>query len=103
MLPLLAGVCVSAGLSLQRNRRGRISALRLGLKGELEAVSKVGAHETATVLPSSTVLPGLIVLHLRLAGRNVALVLPADATGAAGHRQLRLWLQWLALKGRDQR
>jgi hypothetical protein len=92
------GIAVSgsAYLFVERTWRHRIRSLRLGARGEIEIGTKVGAGETAIVLPQSTVLPGLIVLLLRVGGRREWLVLPPDATGTAAHRQLRLWLRWQA-------
>jgi len=87
----------SAFLFIGRTWRVRICSLRLGARGELEVETKVGAGETAIVLLQTTVLPGLIVLLLRVGGRKAQLVLPADATGSSqAHRQLRLWLRWQA-------
>jgi toxin CptA len=91
-----AGVAVSAWLALRRTRYAGVSALHLGKAGELEIETKVGARDTATVLPQTTVLPGLVVLLLRRGRRTLALLLPTDATGRNAHRQLRLWLRWHA-------
>lgn len=94
---LAAGIAASALLVLRQSRYPEVSALHLGKAGELEIETKVGARETATVLPQTTVLPGLIVLLLRRSGRTTALPLPTDATGQHAHRQLRLWLKWQAV------
>jgi len=94
-----AGLAGSALLALRRIRYPAVTALHLGKAGALEIETKVGARDTATVLPQTTVLPGLIVLLLRPGGcrRTVALPLPSDATGHHAHRQLRLWLKWQAV------
>lgn len=60
----------------------------------MEVETVAGNRDTATVLLQTTVLPGLIVLLLRLGGRTTALSLPTDAMGTEAHRQLRLWLRW---------
>jgi hypothetical protein len=96
---LAAAVAASAGLSLRRAWFCRVIALHLGARGELEIEAKVGARETAIVLPQTTVLPGLVVMLLRVGGRSERLVLPTDATGVAAHRQLRLWLRWRSSAG----
>lgn len=91
---LAMGIAGSAGLSIGRIWRHRIVALRLLDDGKLEVATKLGAGGAATVLPQTVILPGLIILLLRIGGRGERLVLPTDATGAAAHRQLRLWLRW---------
>lgn len=93
---LVASIAVSALLVLRRVRDPEVSALQLGRAGELTVEEKVGSRDTASVLPSTTVLPGLVVLLLRRGPRTLALPLLADATGRDAQRQLRLWLRWQA-------
>ncbi|MDP2810349.1 MAG: hypothetical protein Q8O34_09385 [Rhodocyclaceae bacterium] len=94
---LAAAIAASALLVSRRTRHSAVSALHLGRAGALEIETKVGARDTATVLPQTTILPGLIVLLLRQGGRTRCLSLPTDATGPDAHRQLRLWLKWRAI------
>jgi hypothetical protein len=91
---LATAIVVSAGLSLHRAWHIPHVALFLGSRGEIEVESAAGTREMATLQPQTTVMPGLIVLLLRVKGRSEQLVLPTDATGAEAHRQLRLWLRW---------
>ncbi len=60
---------------------------------------KVGARETATILPQTTVLSKVIVLRLRKHDQLLTLPLLADATGNSAFRQLSLWLKWRASLG----
>lgn len=91
---LATAIVVSAALSLHRAWRIPHVTLYLGSRGEIEVESIDGVRKAAMLLPQTTVMPGLIVLLLRVDGRNERLVLPTDATGAEAHRQLRLWLRW---------
>jgi len=93
---LAVAVVVSALSSLWRYRHPVATALHLGKAGVIEVETVAGSRDSATILPQTTVLSGLIVLLLRLGGRTAALSLPADATGTEAHRQLRLWLRWQA-------
>ena len=97
-LLLATGIAASALYWLWRVRSPEVAALHLGRAGQIEVETKVGAREAATVLPQSTVLPGLVVLLLRRDGRRCALALPlpTDASGPQAHRRLRLWLKWQA-------
>ncbi|MEW6164363.1 MAG: protein YgfX [Pseudomonadota bacterium] len=87
---LLALVLVSLFALLRRGLS--IHALRLGARGELEAFTKVSAGGTATVLPETLVLPGMIVLALRLEDRRQTLVLLPDNMADGEFRRLRVWL-----------
>lgn len=80
------------GLSLYRVllRSQQISQLSLGGKGEI----KVDAGETAQILPETAVLPGMIVLVLRIGGKRHTMVLMADALNPQDYRRLRVWLNW---------
>lgn len=90
---LATAIAASAARVVRRTRKPAVAALHLGKGGALE-VETSGTRLAATVLPTTTVLPGLTVLLLRSAGRTLALTLPADAMPADDHRQLRLWLKW---------
>jgi toxin CptA len=89
-LALLMVLAVSMLATL--TRRESIEALRLGARGEIDVISKVGAGGTATILSENTVLPGLVVLVLRLDGRRRTLVLLPDGVEGDGFRRLRVWL-----------
>jgi hypothetical protein len=91
---LAALILASAWRVFRRTRKPTVAALHLGKGGALEVETAPGTYLPATVLPQTTVLPGLIVLLLRSAGRTTALSLPVDAMAADDHRQLRLWLKW---------
>lgn len=93
---MFLAIVASAVFTLRRVRHPALSALRLGKAGMLEVEMRAGASETALVLPQTTVLPGLIVLLLRLGRRTLTLPLPVDAVGPDAHRRLRLWLKWQA-------
>lgn len=95
-LLLAAAILVSAWLTLGALRRPAASALHLAGGGMLELETTYGARLAATVDARTTVLPGLIVLLMRLGRRTATLVLLRDAMGADGHRRLRLWLRWRA-------
>jgi hypothetical protein len=90
-------LCVSLTLTLRRSVfRLPLRELVLKADGLLEAIEPDGASNMAQVDRQTTVFPWLIALLLRIDGRKVALVLPPDALGREGHRQLRLWLRWKA-------
>lgn len=91
---LLAGIVLSLVMAVLRIRRCPYEALRLGRGGELELEQKIGTGDTALVQSQTVVLPGLIVLRLRVGGRSLVLPLLPDTTGTEAHRQLRLWLRW---------
>lgn len=95
-LAMIGLVVVSLVYFIDRQRRLSITALHLGALGELEFDSKVGAGETATILPQTTVLSRVIVLHLRKNGQRLTLPLLPDSTGETAYRQLSLWLKWRA-------
>ena len=97
--PLAAAIGASALLVLRRIRNPVVSTLHLGRMGALEIEAKVGASETATILPQTTILPGLIVLLVRQHGRTRCLCLPIDAMGRQAHRRMRLWLKWQCGQG----
>jgi hypothetical protein len=65
--------------------------------GRLVLIDSDGSRREMAVAPATTVHRRLIVLRARDQGRVRTLVFPVDALGAAGHRQLRVWLRWLAV------
>jgi toxin CptA len=98
-LAMIGLVAVSLVYFLGRQLRLSITALHLGALGELEIETKVGAGETAAILPQTTVLSSVIVLRLRKSGQLLTLPLLPDSTGATAYRQLCLWLKWRAKLG----
>lgn len=98
-LAMIGLVLVSLVYFLGRQFRQPVVGLHLGAQGELEVDTKVGARETATILPQTTVLSRVIVLRLLANGRLLTLPLLRDATGENAHRQLSLWLKWRARLG----
>ena len=99
-LPLAAKLILSATLALWLllavRRTGRTAALTLHADGRLSLLCQDGSSVDGQVDPATTVFPWLIVLLVKTAEKNEALVLPVDALGREGHRQLRLWLRWKA-------
>jgi hypothetical protein len=91
---LAAAIVASAWRMFHRARKPAVAALHLGKGGTLEVETAFGTRLPASILPQTTVLPGLIVLLLKNAGRTTALSLLVDAMAADDHRQLRLWLKW---------
>lgn len=92
---LLVGLFIV--LSLFRSLRRRpAAALTLRADGAVDVLRPDGTRQEARVLPATTVYPWLVVLVVTAAGRRQSLVLPVDALGGEGHRQLRLWLRWKA-------
>ncbi|MHB1360429.1 MAG: protein YgfX [Rhodocyclaceae bacterium] len=113
-LAMIGLVVVSLVYFLGRHLRSVVVGLHLGAQGEIEVdvdvgasgwfgrpaeAPKVGAGGTATILPQTTVLPGVIVLRLRKGGRLLTLPLLPDSTGATAYRQLCVWLKWRAKLG----
>jgi hypothetical protein len=103
-MPLRAALGLLVLVSLQfvlcHLRSQPVVRLFLGIKGELEIEetidSKVGARETAEILPETTLFPGLILLAWRSNGQRHVRVVLADSTGADDLRRLRVWLGWRA-------
>jgi len=98
-LAMIGLVVVSLAYFLARQCRPVVVGLHLGAQGEFEVETKVGAGETATILPQTTVLSRVIVLRLRKNGQLLTLPLLPDSTGATAYRQLCLWLKWRAKLG----
>jgi hypothetical protein len=99
-LPARLAVWIILSLSLSRllwqQRRSVPSALKLHADGMLTLIDGQGGTTECRVRPDTTVMPWLIVLRYKAAGTIDSLVLPLDAVGAEGHRQLRVWLRWRA-------
>ncbi len=97
-VPLKLVVWVVLALSLSRLllRRNLPAALKLGADGRLHLLGMDGAAKEYQVDPATSVLPWLVVLRLKSGRTKDSLVLPVDAMGAEGHRQLRTWLRWRA-------
>lgn len=95
---LLALLIASAFHSLRRVGQMPVSALHLDPRGECAITTKVGARETAILLSETTLLPGLIVLALDIAGRRHPLVLLPDSAPVDDLRRLRVWLRYRAGK-----
>lgn len=98
-LAMIGLVVVSLVYCVDRQRRQPVTGLHLGAQGEIEIDMKVGARETATILPQTTVLSRVIVLRLRKNGQLLTLTLLPDSTGVTAYRQLCLWLKWRAKLG----
>jgi hypothetical protein len=102
MLPLLVrfglgiAVLVSLLLVLHNLRSQPVIRLFLGAKGELEIEQKVGARETAEILPETTLFPWMILLAWRNDGKRHVRVLLADSFDGDDLRRLRVWLGWRA-------
>lgn len=96
-LPVTIAVCRDHWLA-RRLCGGDIVALTLCPDGRLKIERRDGTRDEAEVEPATTVFTRLVILRLRVAGRVESLVLPRTATGAEAHRQLRVWLQWRAMR-----
>jgi toxin CptA len=89
----LALVALSLGKVL---RRDHVSALTLKADGQLSLVFSDDREAACEIDSATTVFPLLIVLRAKTLERTESLILPVDALGIDGHRQLRLWLRWKA-------
>jgi hypothetical protein len=94
---LWAILALSLVVVARRNRR--IDALTLNANGRLSLLGRDGGSIDCQIDPATTVFPWLIVLLAKTTEKTEALVLPVDALGREGHRQLRLWLRWRASAG----
>ena len=91
-LALLAGLAVSLVIAAIRRQP---AALTLHSDGRLTLVDSHGNSVDGRVdAARSTVFPWLVVILVKTVERIIVLVLPVDALGSTGHRQLRLWLTW---------
>jgi hypothetical protein len=99
-LPARLAVWIVLSLSLSRllwqQRRSLPSALKLHTDGMLALIDAQGITTECRVQPDTTVVPWLVVLRYKTPGTIDSLVLPVDALGTEGHRQLRTWLRWRA-------
>jgi hypothetical protein len=98
-LKLAVGALLLASLGAtlwRRVLRPPLVALTLKVDGTMEIHSRDGSVAAARISPQTTVFPWLVVLPLRIDSAAIALALPSDALPGDGHRQLRLWLRWLA-------
>ena len=99
-LPAKLAVWVILALSLARllrqQRRSLPSALKLQIDGRLALIDFQGGVTECRIQPDTTVMPWLVVLRYKASGKVDSLVLPVDALGTEGHRQLRTWLRWRA-------
>lgn len=91
-LTLAAVLALSLTMAVRRSHWA--AALTLNGDGRLSLLRVDGRSLDCQVERATTVLPWLIVLLVRTAATTEALVLPVDALGREGHRQLRLWLRW---------
>lgn len=95
-LPVLIGGGAALLISAARHRRAPpVRMLRCGRDGALH-VRDGDDWQPLTLLPSTTVLPALTVLHVRDGRRRRAIVILADSLPPEDFRQLRVWLRWLA-------
>ena len=82
----------------------RKGLLEVELKAGIEGMGNVGADETATrypatVEPWSRLLPGLLVLGLRVEERVFLLPLLSDSLNPEAYRRLRVWFRWRRQQG----
>lgn len=91
----VAAIVVSAVLAL---RPMRIASLHLKRDGRLNCALREGRTISATPLDGSAVLPGLVVLRLRLEDERTTLSLPLFPDHMSGEefRALKVWLRWSA-------
>jgi hypothetical protein len=94
-------VALAVSLAVLLGRGRRVAAIVLRADGRLSLLGKDRPPLECQVDPATTVLPWLIVLLVKAGEKTVALILPADALGAEGHRQLRVWLKWRANAGQQ--
>ncbi len=80
-----------------------LTAITLRSDGALEIKYRNGESARVLVDARSTVFSWLVVLLMRKDGQLLALTLPHDALGVEAHRQLRLWLRWVADAGGQAR
>lgn len=100
-LPLPAKLAVWGVLSLSLSRallgqRRLPAAMKLQADGLLRLLDIEGTETECQIQPDTTVMPWLVVLRYKMRGEVDSLVLPVDALGSNGHRQLRTWLRWRA-------
>ena len=93
---LLASCTQCLRLHGLRSPARAIARLRLRADGEVEAMRRDGQCVNGTIVASSFMSPGLIVLRIRRGRLHppLSVVIPADAIGDESHRRLRVWLKW---------
>ena len=96
MVALPAAAAVAASL-LWHLRRDAPREILLKADGRCLVTDQAGRRRELTVLPATMVHRLLVTLVGRDAQGTMAIPLPVDAVGREGHRQLRVWLRWLAL------
>lgn len=89
-------VALALSLAMAVRRSHRVASLTLNGNGRLSLQRLDGHCLDCHVDRATTVWPWLIILLARNVATTEALVLPVDALGGDGHRQLRLWLRWKA-------
>jgi hypothetical protein len=111
LLPGLAATSAALAIGLSwvdcwrkhvyRSAPDAVTTVTLGVEG-VTLYRRNGAHAPGAVL-SRFVAPGLVVLRVRPEGSrwSVPVVIASDATGAAAHRRLRVWLNWQGTAGDD--
>jgi hypothetical protein len=98
-MPLLAKIALWAALGfslLYVLRPCPFISLSLKADGRLELTRRDGVADDCRPLPATTVFARLVILVAKRDQGIDVLVLPTDALGREGHRQLRLWLRWKA-------
>ena len=90
-LTLWGGLAVSLAIAAMHSQT---ATLTLFPDGHLTLVNKDGHSVDGRVDLASTVFPWLAIVLVKTVEKTVVLVLPVDALGENGHRQLRLWLNW---------
>lgn len=90
-LPALLLIAASWWLARRAKLPLRLSALPDGL---VRLAWPDGRSEDATLQPSSRVTGWLMVLHLHIEGRRLAVPLWPDSSDAELLRQWRVWLRW---------
>ena len=99
-LTWVATILVSAVLAL---RPTCIASLHLKRDGSLYCALQDGRRVAATPLDGSAVLPGLVVLRLRLEDKLATISLPLFPDHMSGEefRALKVWLRWGATSKDD--
>jgi hypothetical protein len=98
-VPVKLAIWIVLALSLFRlllRQRRLPAALKLQANGRMFLLDHTGDATECRIDPATVVMPWLIVLRLSIRQTVESLVLPVDAVGAEGHRQLRTWLRWRA-------
>lgn len=94
MIPIVLSLAVSLHGKLRPTPI--IQSVELGRNGELHILGTGGEAREANLLAGSRVFGRIVVLRMRVEGRLVVRVIPADAASPTDHRRLRTWLRWRA-------